>query len=79
MPEAFSHSSSRSRSSIERPRCPRCQTRMSLAQIMSGPSGQDLRTFECTKCQHVRKEVAPTGPMKSDALRWLAGNLKPSK
>ena len=72
MPEAFSQSSSPSLSSIDRPRCPRCQTRMSLARIISGPSGQDLRTFECTKCQHVRKEMAPTDPMKSDAfVGWL--------
>jgi hypothetical protein len=79
MPEAFSQSSSASLSSIERPRCPRCQTRMSLARIMSGPSSHDLRTFECTKCQHVRKEMVPTDSTKSDALRWLVGNLKPPK
>jgi hypothetical protein len=27
---------------IERPRCPKCQTRMSLARISPGPSGHEF-------------------------------------
>src|SRR6266699_142393 len=40
---------------IERPRCPKCQSRMMLARIEPSPDGSDLRTFECQKCEHVHK------------------------
>jgi ribosomal protein S27AE len=40
---------------IERPRCPECQGRTMLAHIEPGPDGSDLRTFECSKCEHVQK------------------------
>jgi hypothetical protein len=50
---------------IERPRCPKCQSRVMLARIEPGPAGSDLRTFECRKCEHVRKAVVEADPMKS--------------
>jgi hypothetical protein len=63
---------------IERPRCPNCQyARMSLARIAPGPQGLDIRTFECTKCDHVHIVTVASDPMKSDNLSWLAGELKP--
>jgi hypothetical protein len=43
--------------SIERPLCPKCQARMMLARIEPGPAGSDLRTFECPKCEHIRKTL----------------------
>jgi hypothetical protein len=49
---------------------------MRLARISPGPSGYDLRTFECSKCEHVLKEMISTDPMKSDKVGWLAGELK---
>ena len=49
---------------------------MSLARISPGPSGYDLRTFECGKCEHVLKEAIATDPMKSDKVGWLGGELK---
>jgi hypothetical protein len=79
MPQASSHKSVPSLWAIERPRCPNCQTRMLLARIAPGPSGFDLRTFECSKCEHVLKETIATDPMKSDKAGWLAGELKPPK
>jgi hypothetical protein len=63
---------------IERPRCPKCQTRMMLACIEPGPAGSDLRTFECSKCEHVHKALAED-PMKSGTAGWLASELKPPK
>jgi predicted nucleic acid-binding Zn ribbon protein len=62
---------------IERPRCPKCHNRMDLARIMAGPKGYDLRNFECDKCDCVTTVTVATDPMKSDAMRWLAGGLKP--
>jgi hypothetical protein len=49
---------------------------MRLARISPGPSGYDLRTFECSKCEHILKEMIATDPMKSDKAGWLAGELK---
>jgi hypothetical protein len=49
---------------IERPRCPKCQGRTMLTRIEPGPDSSDLRTFECSKCEHVYKVQAedPTKP-----------------
>lgn len=74
MPE--SHSSGPSLLPIERPRCPKCTNRMNPARIMPGPKGCDLRNFECERCDQIVTLTVATDPMKSDALRWLAGDLK---
>jgi transposase-like protein len=75
MPQTFSHKSVPSLWAIERPRCPKCQTRMSPARISPGPSGFDLRKFECSKCEHVLKETVGTDPMKSSLSGWHDGDL----
>jgi hypothetical protein len=78
MPYAKSHDSNAlSLMALERPRCPRCHTRMNLAGIIPGPKGFDLRNFECGKCDHVVTLNIATDPMKSDKIGWLAGHLKP--
>jgi hypothetical protein len=79
MPDFHSHRSSPSLWAIERPRCPKCQTRMSFARIMPGPIGHDLRTFECAKCEHVHQELVATDPMKSSLSGWLDGDLRAPK
>jgi hypothetical protein len=64
--------------SIERPRCPKCENRMSLARIKPGSKGFDLSRFECDKCEHVLVVTVATDPMKSaKAMGWIAGELKP--
>jgi hypothetical protein len=62
---------------IQRPRCPKCQTRLMLARISPGPTGFELRTFECSKCDHVEQIVIASDPMKSVAVGWFAGELPP--
>jgi hypothetical protein len=75
MPESpSSPSSGPSLTSIERPHCPKCDARMSLARIAPGPAGFDVRTFECAGCLHVHILTVETDPMEFDAVRWLAGN-----
>ena len=65
-------------SAIERPGCPNCrQSRMLLSKLVAGPPGFDYRSFECQKCGHVKTAVVEGDPMTSNALRWLAGELKP--
>jgi hypothetical protein len=75
MPEAYSNSLV----PIERPRCPKCQTRMSLARIASGPKDSDVHTFECSKCQHVHIATVEPDPMKSAKAGWQYSELKPPK
>jgi hypothetical protein len=50
---------------------------MLLGRIQEGPSGYDLRTFECPRCSHVLKTAVKLGdPMQSEAtMRWLQGQL----
>lgn len=64
-------------SSSERPMCPVCKHRMALARISPGERGFEERTFECSTCE--RTEVVPfvVDQMKTDAVGWLAGELKP--
>jgi hypothetical protein len=50
---------------------------MMLARIMPGPPGFDIRNFECDNCDHVLTLSVAIDPMKSDALGWFAGELKP--
>jgi hypothetical protein len=77
MPQAYNHSGP-SLIPIERPRCPKCQGRMMLAQIERSPGGADLRTFECLKCEHVQKMLVGD-PLKSANTGWAAGGLRPPK
>ena len=61
---------------IERPTCSTCNAPLMLARIAPGP-GFEHRIFECSKCDHVDAVVIAKDPMKSDAIGWLAGELKP--
>ncbi len=62
--------------SIERPRCSHCTSRMMLARISPGPIGFEHRLFECPKCDSVQNEVIASDPMKSASVGWLAGELR---
>jgi hypothetical protein len=50
---------------------------MALSRVLPQRATLDLRTFECGKCGHVEKAVADIDPMKSSALGWLLGELRP--
>jgi hypothetical protein len=75
MPEAFRQSHP-SLLTTERPRCLKCTGRMMLARIERGPNYSDLRTFECPKCEHVKKVIVED-PMKSVRTRWQDSGLRP--
>jgi hypothetical protein len=77
MPQAHSHLYALLLPS-ERPRCPKCQGRMMLAGIKSGPAHSDLRTFECSKCENVQT-VLVEDPMKSAKTRWKDSGLNAPK
>ena len=63
----------------ERPMCPTCKHRMGLARISPGARGFELRSFECSTCQRVEKVSVRVDPLKTDAVGWLAGELKPPR
>jgi hypothetical protein len=62
---------------IGRPRCPDCSIRMLTVDIVAGPEGFEHRTFECSRCGHSEKKVLTCDPLKSNAIGWLASELKP--
>jgi len=49
---------------------------MRLENVSLGPEGFESRLFECFKCDHAERRAVPSDPIKSDAVRWLAGELK---
>lgn len=61
--------------SIERPRCRRCQTRMMLARIARQLDGSEKRTFECSKCDVVETRTI-VDPLKSEAVERLTLNVR---
>ena len=62
---------------IERLHCSKCHMRMALSHIAPGPTGFELRTFDCTKCDHVEQIAIALDPMKSGDVGWLVGELQP--
>jgi hypothetical protein len=64
---------------VERPMCPICKHRMGLARISPGKRGFEERSFECSTCHRIENVSFPIDPMKTDALGWLAGDLKPPR
>lgn len=66
-------------SSTERPSCPICKHRMGLARVSPGERGFEERTFECRTCHRVEKICFPVDPLKTDAVGWLASELRPPR
>ena len=65
---------------IQQLRCPKCRARMKLARVSSGPTGFELRTFDCSNCDTVEQiAISLDDPMKSDAVGWFTGELRPPK
>jgi hypothetical protein len=62
---------------IQRIRCPKCQTRMAFDHIAPGPTGFEIRTFGCSKCDRVERIAIASDPMKSGDVGWLVGELRP--
>jgi hypothetical protein len=68
-----------SNSIAERPSCPTCKHRMGLARISPGERGFEDRTFECSTCHSILKVSFPVDPMKTDAVGWMASELRPPR
>jgi hypothetical protein len=63
----------------DRPMCPLCKYRMALARISPGERGFEERTFECSICEQTEKVSVVVDPLKSDAVGWLASELRPPR
>jgi hypothetical protein len=61
---------------IERPRCGRCRTRMILARITPLSDGSEKRMFECAKCHFIETKTV-ADPLKSDIVERLTTNIRP--
>jgi hypothetical protein len=48
---------------------------MTTVAVTAGPNDAESRTFECLSCHHAETKLMATDPLKSDALRWLSGEL----
>jgi hypothetical protein len=63
----------------ERPSCPTCKHRMGLARISPVDRGFEERIFECSICHQTEKVTFPIDPLKTDAVGWLASELRPPR
>jgi ribosomal protein S27AE len=61
---------------VHRPFCPKCQKRMITTAVSDGPEGFEHRRFACLKCTVTEIKTLASDPIKSDALRWLSGELR---
>jgi hypothetical protein len=59
MPETYS-SSRVPLNADERPHCSKCGAEMTLVRIARGPTGFDIRTFDCANCDHAHIVTAAT-------------------
>jgi hypothetical protein len=64
---------------IQSLRCTKCRTRMMPAHISPGPTGFELRTFDCAKCGHVEKIVIALDATKSGDVGWFVDEPQPTK
>ena len=59
--------------------CPKCRTNLTFAGIAPGPTGFELRTFDCTQCDYVEKIAIDLDSTKSGDVGWLVGELQPHR
>jgi hypothetical protein len=52
---------------------------MGLARISPGKRGFEERTFECSTCHRIEKISFANDPLKTDAVGWLASELRPPR
>jgi hypothetical protein len=52
---------------------------MALARIPPGERGFEARTFECSTCGRTEQVTMSVDPMKTDAVGWLASELRPPR
>jgi uncharacterized Zn finger protein len=71
-----SQTSDLSLGAAERPRCPKCQSRMEIQHITSARSGFEHWTLRCTKCGLIHEAQVNADPMKSDVIGREPSDLR---
>jgi hypothetical protein len=62
-----------------RPHCPDCEARMITSAVSDGPTGLEQRMFECAQCGHSETRTVVYDPLKSNAVGWIEGELRPPR
>jgi hypothetical protein len=52
---------------------------MITSAVSDGPGGLEQRTFECAICGHTETRTMAFDPLKSNAVGWTEGELRPPK
>lgn len=60
-----------------RPRCLVCQSGTQVQRVTKGRAGYEHWTLRCDRCGHIDQVQVSADPMKSEAMGWLGGGLKP--
>jgi hypothetical protein len=55
------------------------QAPLALARISPSERGFEVRTFECSTCERTEQVSVTVDPMKTDAVGWLASELRPPR
>jgi hypothetical protein len=67
------------RATVERPSCRKCKHPMMVGRNSPGAIGYQELTFECSTCGRFETLAAPIDPLRTDAVGWLASELRPPK
>jgi hypothetical protein len=58
---------------------PDCEARMITSAVSDRPEGLEQRTFECKQCGHTDTRTVVYDPLKSNAVGWIEGELRPPR
>jgi hypothetical protein len=57
--------------------CLVCQSPMEVQRITQARAGFEHWTLRCTRCERIEQTQVSTDPLKSEALGWTEGELRP--
>ena len=57
-------------------RCLVCQSPMEVQRITAAHTGLEHWTLRCIRCGRIDQVQMDTDPLKSEALRWIEGELR---
>ena len=52
---------------------------MITSAVSDRPEGLEQRTFECKQCGHTDTRTVVYDPLKSNAVGWIEGELRPPR